>query len=113
MGLDLKFFPIENPDFGGNWYVRTVLELRRDYRVFDLVRSVKCHLVGPLKKVFVPGDRECPACTEDAYGSPLTFAMAGDLASVNLPDDAAYWTQAAWAYLRSLPMDTVVVLWWN
>jgi len=46
-------------------------------------------------------------------GVPLSYVLAGDLAAVKLPKDTAYWTRAAWVYLRALPKDTVVVLGWN
>lgn len=114
MGMDLKLFPIEHPEVSKDWYVRTVLELWRADEVFDLVRKVKCHLVGPLKSVIIPGrEKQKWSRKEDAYGTPLTFAFAGDLAAVRLPKDTHYWTRAAWAYLRALPKDAVVVLCWN
>jgi hypothetical protein len=66
-----------------------------------------------LVEVFVPAERGARGRREDPYGAPLTYVLAGELAAVRLPKDTAYWTRAAWAYLRALPKDTVVVLGWN
>lgn len=60
---------------------------------------------------------------EDSYGSPLTWASAGDVAALldewiaeqaQLPmSTVQQWTRAAAAYCKALDSDTRVVLWWH
>lgn len=50
--------------------------------------------------------------TTDGYGAPLRMVCAGDLAELPLGDEPGLWGPAVWAFLKALPPETPVVLYW-
>jgi hypothetical protein len=48
----------------------------------------------------------------DRYGEPLTFTTSADLRGLRTPNDISPWNRAILAFLRSLPEDVRIVLYW-
>jgi hypothetical protein len=59
------------------------------------------------------GKGELTDTTVDAYGTPLTYVTAGELARVKLPKDSTPWNVAIFAMMAALPPETPVVLYWH
>jgi len=48
----------------------------------------------------------------DRYGKPLTYTTSTDLRRLKLPEDLAPWNEAILAFLRTLPPDKRLILYW-
>lgn len=86
------------------------LSLARDDRLWSLIQAVPSW-------DFVDGvayytDEGLDDENTDAYGEPLRFVRAGDLARVTLPTDTHPWNRAVLAFVSTLPTDTRIVLYW-
>ena len=117
MGLDLTLYPIRYADLPW-WLATESLGCERQAALFRRVEQVES---DPLPKVVgkpvsfkVYKDEGIVEAKTDSYGTPLRVAKAGNLAKAALPAAEMYpWNRAAWAYLKVLPPDTPVVLYWN
>jgi hypothetical protein len=98
------------------------LELVRDYDLFQLIgetgRSPLKTMIKPKPvpsnwKVELYGESGLYEVTADAYGDSLTYTIAGQLASLPIPDNTYDWNKSVWAFLRTLPESTIVILWWH
>lgn len=49
--------------------------------------------------------------TEDSYGDPVCYVLAGDLCQIPIKDNGT--TKAIWAYLSHLPPMTKVAVYWH
>lgn len=125
MGLDLALIPIQYHTNLRLWYGGTRIQCDRDYDVFAQIPG--CHYRGPeyarkpvarsrqlgaVELSTWTGDEGWAHVEEDPYGTPLEYILAGHLAKVNV-DKASPWNQACFAFIRALPKDTPVVLWWS
>lgn len=118
-------------------------EWGEDYELDDLIKALprqpvpkalSCHFASPpddevtvtpsvTPTVYSQGGaiiRECAGycygyVTEDAFGEPLTWVTAGDLATVkHHPGVIDSWNnRAVWAYLTNLATTWPIVLFWN
>lgn len=114
MGIDLKLWPAPLANIGSVHTTQVALHLDRDSALFDRVRGVRTVPVPFDWRVYdYFEDTGMERITEDAYGEPLTMVFAEKLAAVPLSDDTSCWNRATWAYLRELPPDTPVVLYWH
>lgn len=117
MGLDLTLCPYDWSDgFGDNvwWLTYTRIGLRGGARAFaeQLEASqLPVHLLPPGAQVEWYGDEGLKKTREDPYGEPLTFMRAGDLVKLEMPPSKRW--AAAWAYLKALPPETPILLWWH
>lgn len=122
MGLDCTLFP-NNWDLGflkltGDMLATTTLDLDRDYRLFEKLPGYTRdgHDGGPAPvvdfSVGVYRDDGLKRTREDAYGDPLRQVTAGELAKVDTSETSA-WNQAAFAFVRALPPETIVVVYWH
>jgi hypothetical protein len=54
---------------------------------------------------------------EDGVGAPLTYVRAGEIASIADDEPERYslhrCDQAIFTYLKALPPETIVILWWS
>jgi hypothetical protein len=133
MGLDLTLVPIRShKGMGGSaWWL--------GYDRLALDRDGLGHMIGgtdddestPVRTKFLPknvkfdwyGDNGCKQTKNDSYGTPLEYALAGDLAEsmgsyimANMDDDErkfSPWNHAVIAFIDALPKDTPVVLYWH
>jgi hypothetical protein len=93
------------------------LRFERGHRLFA---QLSADATPPLVRLFPPGlqagvyrDAELTFTATDGYGKPLTFATPGDLRALCLPGDLAPWNCAVLAFLRALPPDHRLVLFWS
>lgn len=117
MGVDLRLLPFDSDQ--GDWaYSHTMFEVGRDYDLHDKIRG--------LPQMPVPGDfttfsgrrpdydEVCYGQTQTTpYGEPVLYALASHLTAIKLPPDASARLKAAWAYLKCLPPQTKVALYWH
>ena len=50
---------------------------------------------------------------EDVYGAVLTFVSAGELKTMEYPEDTSVFNLAIRAFIAVLPDDTPIILWWG
>lgn len=100
----------------------TRIALDRNYEIFGQIaniRGVKARVVCDPKPIPATvkfkwySDEGLQERNYDAYGDPLKFVYAHELSKVNLDSDAGAWNKAAFAFVRALPPDTIIVLWWH
>jgi hypothetical protein len=122
MGLDCKLFPNPwGPRFreihGNRMLATTRLPLDRHYDLFSQLpgytREGGDGGAAPAVDfdVDVYEDEGIRSTRKDAYGTPLRCVTAGELAAVNTEDTSA-WNKAAFAFIRALPPETLVVVYW-
>lgn len=73
--------------------------------------GVTPHPLPPRSRFSWYGDEGLKDYTTDPYGTPLTYLTAAELLSVAPPENER--GPSVWAYLKALPPDTPVVLWWH
>jgi hypothetical protein len=123
MGVDLALLPVEGL-LSGLPCAFSVLELTRCRELWDAINVVKNRPVGPTLRCYVAtlenGERGWGNLEEDAYGNEIRYAKAGELAKAIdgfnevARDHGSYTSNApAAAYLRELPKDAPVALYWH
>lgn len=68
----------------------------------------------------LPPERKIGTCEDagltwtetDRYGQPLTYTTPADLRRLKVPADLTPWNAAILAFIRALPEDTRVILFW-
>lgn len=124
MGVDLTLMPMNGTTAEGKArFPHAKIPLDRDRSLW--VRIEQSKIERPWGSL-LSGHHDEEGYTETAetpYGTPLTVVHAGQIRSIlsDYLDDLAAnkstgweprWTLAACSYLRQLPADTEVVLWW-
>jgi len=111
MDLDLTLLPHKHHHLSGVPLLCESLRLDRDYDLFGRLRACPSREAIP---VDVHTDDGWRRTTTDPYGDPVRYALAGDLAAV-LPADVSTspWNDAVIAFVRALPADVPVYLWWH
>jgi len=56
------------------------------------------------------GDEEF---TTDPYGDNLTWLTANDFKDFIPPEDTSAWNRRVLTFIKSLPADFIIVLWWS
>jgi hypothetical protein len=82
----------------------------QDYEAFDRLKEDAIPLQNGVDWY---GDEGLRHTTTDDYGAPLTYVAAHTLAKHLSAAPLQGWDAAALAFLKALPQDTKVVLWWN
>lgn len=118
MGVDLTLYPLEpyQAAMPKAIYPLTMLRLERWRWLWQQIeeQTTSVPLGGGVHCPFPdPGEGPFDPETEDPYGSPLTTVSAGELAAVTADPYPWDGNEAALAYLRALPADRRVVLWWH
>lgn len=126
MGLDLCFYVVANGDNPGNsWYPTAKLDTDRDYSLYDAIKELSKETLPLVGIKFScdngddrrpDGERKYGRATVDSYGDRLTYTTAGILSSLCYPDfiwSLSEVNQATLAYLRTLPSNWIVVLYWH
>ena len=121
MATDLTVLPIQ---FGNldSWLAYNRMALECDYSIFNQIvgfREARARRYA-VKPQPLPATKRCEhydeegliAITQDAYGTPLTYALAADFRAIKT-DGTSEWNKAVIAMLCQLPSDTPVVLWWH
>jgi hypothetical protein len=116
MGIDLTLMPGKFTGGGRpilDWFLATErISLDRDYALQDRIRLVPTQPLPFGVRFRNYEDDGLKDRTDDQYDTPLTWCRAGDLAKVS-DGDCSPWNKAAMAFVRALPPDILIVLWWH
>jgi len=126
MGVDLTVCPVrwDNTHW---WLLHERISFDRNYELFaqmgltgvedeagnDIVAVMEDSPVPEGKRVEVYGDEGIEVCTTTPYGDPLTFVRAKEFRKVKTDKTIGKWNLAVIRFLRALPPETPVVLWWH
>lgn len=116
MGLDLRVLPFDG-DFPQLCFSHTVLGVDRCAALFEQIDALPS---WPVPEGFASftgqADGIEDTCygdtTETPFGQRTCYVFAGQLAAIPVPERAGYKTRATWAYLRELPPETKVAVYW-
>jgi hypothetical protein len=115
MGVDLTLLPIRY-DHQTWWLAYDRIRFTGNYELHRRIRDVEsCAMSSPVAPKVLQwyGDNGIEDATTDRYGDPLRVVFAADLSKIELPDDITGWTRATFEFVKSLPGDTKLVLWWH
>lgn len=129
MGVDCTLLPAVICEEAGCGFAHTMLPLERRQGLWPKLRAIPplpidvteirfSTYLATIESGEHEGEPRYGRVTDTPYGDPLRFARAADLARVlaehNLePDEEHYTNEAVAAYLRCLPADAPVGLWWH
>lgn len=104
MGIDLTLMPMNaHASF-------TLLPLDRDYDLHDKIQALDSQ---PIPNGFVAyNGAGFTALPKDAYGDPIRYVLAGALRELAI-NSIHVRNRAAWAYLKELPDDHQIALYWH
>lgn len=119
MSLDLTLIPVEHDD--GRWgYGHTVLRMDAANYIHDLIERFNLRETDPPDKfnTYLSRDDKYEEphygeTNEDPYGEPLRCVRAGDLGALVLHENVTARDRAVWAYIRQLPPETKIALYWH
>jgi hypothetical protein len=116
MGFDLQVLASNFRARDGELLATASLRFDRDMRLLSqLDRDANPCLVHPLPdglKVGHYNDDGLKFDNVDRYGNLLTYTTPTELGRLRIPTDFAPWNQAILAFLRNLPPDARVFLYW-
>jgi hypothetical protein len=130
MGVDLKLLPLYAKSNIGFNFALTMLELDRRYQLFEQIEKIPTVTLEGTFSTYLAripdgswqGENAFGVVKEDAYGNKIQFVQAGQLADImgkwysELKEE---WSQydfhnkAAIAYLKCLPKDHLIGLYWH
>lgn len=117
MGVDLTIAPDRwSLPQGGErdwWLANNRLDLLRNYHLYDQIKALPSSPLEPDTTFGWYGDDGVERETEDAYGNPLRYVRAGDLGTIPDQPDYPAWNRAVLAFVRALPPETRIMLWWH
>lgn len=119
MGLDLKLLPLLRP---GDGMSRNILCINRRDEIFEEIRKLPswpqpqpfyCH-EATIPDGTLAGNSCSGIVTEDAYGDPLEYVVAKDIAALRGCSDIKDCpiNRPIWAYLSAMDGDWPIVLYW-
>jgi len=89
------------------------IRIDRDYDLFDSIKQAGALPLRENRDLLWYGDDGIEQRTEDPWGAPLTSIRAGILADVMSRHDLSPKNSAVTVYMRALPSDTEIFLWWH
>jgi len=113
MGLDLDLHPVRWSELeNAGWLLHNRISLERNYHLFDAIKSLTSPQPAPdsCLPAFWYSDEGLRETYTDAYGDPLTYLLPKDFE--RLESEYPY-NQAVIDFMRNLPPDMPIVLWWN
>ncbi len=117
MGIDWTVLASYFREHRGEFLPTASLRFERDHRLFA---QLSADATPPLVRLLPPGlqagvyrDAGLTFTATDGYGKPLTFATPGDMRALRLPGDLTPWNCAVLAFLRALPPDNRLILFWS
>lgn len=115
MGVDVTFLPIEH-ESENLCYSHTLLPLERRYDLQDEIRKLGPRELGRKISSYVGRNKDGEICygdtDSDCYGEALTYLTAGELLLVDKAT-VEYQNKAVWAYLKELPSDAKIIIYWS
>lgn len=113
MGIDLTLAidRHESEDMRGWFLCYDRLSVNRDSRLYAQVERVPSFLVPKSTKVSWYDDPGIKTITEDCYGTPLKYVLAGDLAQAF--KGCGWYNKAIFAFLKALNPQTAIILYWH
>lgn len=113
MGLDLTLIFQTNPN-SKCFHSTDKLSFTRNYDLFDKIQKIKAEPI-PTEIIFYYGDAKTKI---DSYGDALKYIKAGDLAKVEYIDEPwndffLAYNKAILEFVRALPPETMIVLYWH
>ena len=112
MGLDLAVMPMRFKDM--DWWLCTErLSCDRQHELFESIQMLPAKPIPAKKSVQVYDDDGIREVKTDPYGSPLTYLTAGEMSKARLPKGLTDWNKGIMAFVKSIPSDTPVILWWH
>lgn len=124
MGLDLTLIPIDHDsreydtEPSTSWgFGHSLLQMDRDYELFKKFQRLESGDVPADFATFTSRDEACEEphygqTQETPYGKPLRCVLAGQLVSVKT-EELSDRNTAVMAYLKALPVNTKVALYWS
>jgi hypothetical protein len=116
VGIDLKVMASYFRERATEFLPTATVRFERDIGLFaQLTRDAVPCLVRPLPqgmKVGCYDDDGLHFVDADRQGEPLTFATPADLRRLHVAHDIDGWNTAVLAFLRALPTESRVVLYW-
>lgn len=114
MSLHLTLLPVG----GINELITSIhnfLNCERDNHLFDQIMKIVSSPVPPDFKGFHSTDEADYVygnITKDAYGEELTYVNVKDLTNLK-PNSESQTNKAIWAYLKQLPPEGKIALYWS
>jgi len=87
--------------------------MRLDWQNYDAFDRLKADAIPLPIGVDWYDDEGLRHSTTDEYGAPLTYVSAHTLANHLSSAPLRGWDAAALAFLKALPPDTKIILWWS
>jgi hypothetical protein len=116
MGVDLKVFASHFREHRGEFLATATLRFDRDYGLMaQFALDAKPCLVKPMPAGLKVGHYEEEGVRwdeMDRQGASLTFTTPEDMRRLRIPEDLSPWNTAILAFLRALPLDARIVLYW-
>jgi len=112
MGLDLRVYIDKYCGTMNEYFLGTEsLSFYRDYDLFDKIREFNSKLITEEKIKFSEySDTGLFERSDDPYGGPLTFVKAGQFSKISYTKNS--WNNAVLQFLKLLPSETIVILYW-
>lgn len=117
MGVDLCLIPVDS-DLGDWSMGHSLLEVERRSELWNVVEALAKHDLPTKFQCFKARNADGDPCygtlTDDCYGNLVKCATAGDLAAIQHQSTTDHpRNRAIWAFLRELPPETKIALYWH
>ncbi|MGG6267121.1 hypothetical protein ACQ4M3_13220 [Leptolyngbya sp. AN03gr2] len=109
--LQLLIIPAYYTQHTQDWLANTNIALHRERNLEDLIDQSKLP-IEPLPRT-TKISWQNKHLQKDPYGDRLTYCLAGDFRTAQLPEDLNEWNQAMFQCLRSLPEESVIIFYWT
>lgn len=120
MGIDLKLLPFDAESMAVS-FSHSVINVTRSRQLFEEISKIPAHPVPDNFSSFLGkpcdgdcGERHYGKTVEDPYGGRVSWLYAIELIQFDdHPHVKEDWrNRAVWAYLKALPAETKVALYW-
>ncbi len=117
MGVDLILLPYYNEEA---YFSHTILEINRDYDLFDKIKSLPMLRVLDSFTSYVSRDEKYEEphygkTIKDPYGDAMKYTHVRELLTLRdyVIKNTGPKTKGAWAYMLELSLDIKVALYWS
>lgn len=117
MGMDLRLLPFSHDGENGFCFSHAILPTLRDDGIYAAIRRTQQFDVSDKFNSFLSRGSDGKPCygatTTTPYGDRLTYTSAQEIIKAVEPFKLVGITKAAIDYLRALPANTKVALFWH